>query len=172
MTYVKWTLLILVLAVIAAFLHYVLPSRDIVRIVDTEVRLEEQSRDVPDGGTQVYQDDVFYISSVDPDGEVHVYRNEDNFWYFKWDSSNLQAEAANLISTENEPRWVVVRHYGWRVPFFSMYPNAVSMRPAEGPDETLIPWFNVILLVALVLAVLVLRRVVLRAWRRLRGSSA
>lgn len=160
MTYVKWTFILLVLAVVAAFLHYILPSRDIVRIVGTEVRLEEKTRSGPNGQTQRYQDDVYFIKSVEPDGSPRVYRNEDNFWYFKFDSANLDTEASNMVSTEADPRWMVVKHYGWRMPLFSMYPNAISMRPATGPDEELFPWFNVIVIALLVLAVLVLWRTV------------
>ena len=161
MTYVKWTFIFLVLAVVAAFLHYVLPSRDVVRIVGTEVRLEEKTRTGPNGQQQLYQDDVYFIKTVEPDGDPRVYRNEDNFWYFKFDSANLDTAASNLVSTEANPRWVVVKHYGWRMPIFSMYPNAVSMRLASGPDEDLFPWLNLVLIALLVLAVLVLRRVFL-----------
>ena len=35
MTYLKWTFRILIFAVIAGFLHYTLPQRDIVRVVNT-----------------------------------------------------------------------------------------------------------------------------------------
>lgn len=159
MAYVRWTLILLVLAVIAAFFHYVLPSRDIVRVVGTEVRLETEARTAPDGTEQLVQDDVYFIKTVEPDGSPSVYRNEDNAWYLKFDSANLDTQASNLVSTEAAPRWVVVTHYGWRIPFFSMYPNAISMRLAEGPDEQLFPWLNIVLIVLLVLAILVLWRV-------------
>lgn len=159
MTYVRWTLFVLLLGVVAAFFHYILPSRDVVRIVGTEVRLEQMTRTAPDGTTQPYQDDVYFIKSVDPDGSPRVYRNEDNYWYFKFDSSNLDTAASNLVSTEAAPRWVVVKHYGWRIPLFSMYPNATSIRTATGPDETLFPWFNLILLTLLVIGALVVWRI-------------
>jgi len=159
MVYVRWTLALLVLAVIAAFLHYVLPSRDIVRVVGTEVRLETQTRTTQQGTEQLFQDDVYFIKTVEPDGSPRVYRNEDNAWYFKFDSANLDTQASNLVSTEAAPRWVVVTHYGWRIPFFSMYPNAISMRVAEGPDERLFPWLNIVLIVLLILAIMVLWRV-------------
>ena len=159
MAIVKWTLFLLLLGVVAAFLHYILPSRDVVRIVGTEVRLEEQTRTAQDGTRQYYQDDVYFIKSVEPDGSPRVYRNEDNLWYFKFDSANLDTEASNLTSTEASPRWVVVTHYGWRVPMFSMYPNAISMRLAEGPDEDLFPWFNIVLLTVLGIVLLVLWRI-------------
>lgn len=166
MKYAKWTFILLVLAVVAAFLHYILPSRDVVRIVGTEVRLEEQTRTGPEGQTQIYQDDVYFIKTVEPDGDPRVYRNEDNLWYFKFDSANLDTAASNLVSTEADPRWVVVKHYGWRIPIFSMYPNAISIRPALGPDEDLFPWFNVILIALLVILILVARRIFIIMRRR------
>lgn len=159
MAYVRWTLALLVLAVVAAALHYAMPSRDIVRIVGTEVRLETETVKAPDGKRQLVQDDVYFIKSVEPDGSPRVYRNEDNYWYLKFDSSNLDTEASNLVSTEAAPRWVVVSHYGWRIPFLSMYPNATSIRLADGPDENLFPWLNVIIVTLLVVTLLVLWRI-------------
>ena len=83
--------------------------------------------------------DIRFIDAVFPDGStVMVYRNEDTGWfwppYFKWDSSTLQAEATNLKSDKANPKWVAVTHYGWRMPIFSIFPNAVAITPVEGPD--------------------------------------
>jgi len=51
-----------------------------------------------------------------------------------------------------------------------MFPNAVSMRPAAGPDETPLPWFNIVALIVLfgsiTLAVLRVRR-----WRMRRAGA-
>jgi hypothetical protein len=44
---------------------------------------------------------------------------------------------------------VVIRHYGWRNEFISIFPNAVSVRPIADPDTRLIPWFNIIFLTVL-----------------------
>jgi hypothetical protein len=49
-------------------------------------------------------------------------------------------------------------HYGWRIPFLSIYPNAVGIRAAEGPDVSIIPWFNIVFFVLLLLAILMIRR--------------
>ena len=60
--------------------------------------------------------DVFFIQAKYPDDDVMVYRNEDTGWgwppYFKFDTSNLQAEAADLKSTADAPRWAVALR--WR----------------------------------------------------------
>ena len=65
---------------------------------------------------------------------------------FLEESARLQAEATNLKSDESAPKWVSVTHYGWRIPFISIYPNAVSIRQVAGPDVSIIPWVNIVIL--------------------------
>ncbi|MEM9794855.1 MAG: DUF1523 family protein [Pseudomonadota bacterium] len=140
-------------------LHYTLPQTDIVRIVNTEVqRIDVGGNSIfwagPDSGSANRPDrDVRFIETFRPDGEPMVYRNQDTSWgwpfYFKFDSSNLQAEARDAISTAAAPEWVAMRHYGWRSEWFSIFPNATSLRPVDGPDATLIPWFNIVFLTLL-----------------------
>lgn len=166
MAWIKWIVGLLVLAVIAAALYYALPSRDVVRLVGTEVRLEAETRTAPDGSQQIFQDDVYFIKAISSDGAPRVYRNEDNGWYLKFDSSNLDAKATNLVSTRDDPQWVVVTHYGWRIPLLSMYPNATSLEPAAGPDAVPFPWLNIIVIALIVLVVLVVWRIVVILRRR------
>jgi hypothetical protein len=168
MKWVKWAVLLLAVAVVGGFLHWSLPSRDIVRIVGTDVKRSEVT--VTEGGeTRTVSRDMRLINAIEPDGSPRVYRNEDAGWgwppYFKFDSGNLAAKAEDFVSDEANPRWVVVSHYGWRVTFLSEYPNALSIRPAEGPDETLIPWFNIVVLVLLAGLVLLARHWVLSFFR-------
>ncbi|MEM8698572.1 MAG: DUF1523 family protein, partial [Pseudomonadota bacterium] len=110
------------------------------------------------------------INARRPDGSPSVFRNNDTNWdwppYLKFDSADLQAEADSSIRSSGDPVWMVVRHYGWRIPYFSLFPNAISMRPAAGPDERLIPWLNIVLVSGLVLGFLVLRRIVLMMFGR------
>ncbi len=162
MAFVKWIFWALVAAVIVAFLHYALPQRDVVRIVDTDVTRMDTGTDA---NGQVITRDVRFIYAKYGDGDPMEYRNEDTGWgfpwYFKFDEAKLANRAADLKSTEESPKWVVLRHYGWRIPVLDMFPNALSIRNAEGPDESLIPWFNIIFLTALVLGILMLRRVLI-----------
>jgi hypothetical protein len=172
--YVKWIFLALIVILIGGFLHYTLPQNDIVRVVNTEVRrispganaLFWSSSDTDDaGGTR----DVFFIETIQPNGKPIVYRNEDTgLWppFFKYNSANVQALAKDLESNEGDPRWVAVRHYGWRAEFFSIFPNATSVRPVTSPDERIIPWFNIVFFVVLAVLVLWLARV----WRRFRAA--
>ncbi len=170
MRYAKWTFLGLLGLLVFSFLHYTLPQRDIVRIVNTEVRRIDfgensifwASPDVGTAGAPTNRD-VRFINAVRPNGRPIVYRNEDTGWgwppYFKLDSSNLQTEASDLISTSENPEWVAVRHYGWRSEFLTIYPNAVGVQPVAGPDVRLIPWTSIVILVLLFAAAVFLWRV-------------
>ncbi len=160
---------IVAIVAVAGFLHYSLPQRDIVRIVGTDVVRQDVDATDAEGNEVVRTRDVRFIYTKTPDGDDRVYRNEDTGWgwppYFKFDTADLAAQASDLVSTSNDPGWVVVRHYGWRIPIFSMFPNALSIRPATSPDEELFPWFNVVFVALLVLAVLIVRRVAILLFR-------
>ncbi|HLQ19862.1 MAG TPA: DUF1523 family protein, partial [Tabrizicola sp.] len=178
-TKIKWGIRILLVLIIGLFLHYTLPQRDIVRITDTSNRITQIGGNwifysIEDTGTGAETNttrDIRFIDAVYADGDVMVYRNEDTGWfwppYFKWDSATLQAEAANLRSTAAAPQWVAITHYGWRIPLFSAFPNAVSITPVEGPDVTLIPWVNIILLVVLLFVIVMIRKMWLQFRERM-----
>ena len=179
MAYVKWFFVVAFWVIVAAFFHYTLPQVDIVRITDTYEKRENPGvnaifwarGDAGSGATDNGRD-VFFIQTrrVTNDG-VMVYRNEDTGWgwppYFKFDTANLQAEAADLRSTASAPQYAALRHYGWRIEFLSVYPNATSVWPVEGPDASKpLPWLNgvILLIVAAVWYGLWVR------WRRFRES--
>ncbi len=177
-TKTKWTLRILAALFVLGFLHYTLPQHDIVKITGTYNRLTTIGSSnawayaSPDTGTAESSTtrDIRFIETAYPDGSVMVYRNEDTGWiwppYFKYDSSNLQAEAGNLKSDAANPKWVVVTHYGWRLPILSIYPNAVSVREAAGPDERVIPYVSIVVIVFLIFAVVMIRRIWAQFWER------
>ena len=176
MVYVKWVFWGTFWLLLAAFLHYTLPQFDIVRVTDTyEKRVDfgENSIFWANQGTGEVEGtpnrDVFFIQTVQTNDRVMVYRNEDTGWgwppYFKFDTSNLQAEAADLKSSQSSPKWVAIKHYGWRNEFLSIYPNAVGVRKVSGPDaSTGIPWLNIVILVLFLALVLGIWRM----WRRFR----
>lgn len=155
MRWVKWILTALPIIFVAGWLHYTLPQRDVVRITNTEILRSDLSGwnrifyARPDGGNAVTDTrDVRLLNAVYPNGKVIVFRNEDTGWfrwppYFKTNSSDVSAVAENLKSTAAEPQWVWVKHYGWRFSPLSIYPNAISIKPASGPDAGYIPWFNI-----------------------------
>lgn len=189
MRYARMTFRIVMVILIGGFLHYVLPQHDIARVTSTEVIRQDFSgfnrlfyAQADSGNTELTTRDLRLINTErqktfllgflprDTTG-VMVFRNEDSGWiwppYFKFDSSDLQAEAASLVSGADNPQWVVVTHYGWRNRFFSIYPNAVGIRPIDGPDQRIIPWFNIVFFVFLGIAWLFVRA----AWRQFRERS-
>lgn len=160
MRYAKWTLIAVFVLLVGSLLHYNLPQRDVVFITKTEVRrvdvginrLFYSNAGAGDAVSSVGRD-VFFISAVKANGKSAVYRNEDTGWgwppYFKFDTADLDAEAVRVISTEAEPTWVAVRHYGWRSNLLSIFPNALSIKPVSGPDVRLIPWTSIVILTLL-----------------------
>ncbi|SEM98298.1 Protein of unknown function [Loktanella fryxellensis] len=164
-------------------LHYALPQHDVVRVTSTEVirtdlgpinqffyargdagSAAQASRDLRLISTQKQQ--TWLLGFVQRDTtETMVYRNEDTGWiwppYFKFDSADLQAEAAAAARSDG---WYAITHYGWRINLASIYPNAVSIRPVAGPDAVIWPWFNIAFFVFALLTFVLGRS----AWVRLR----
>lgn len=160
MAYIKWAFILTFWLFLGGVLHYTLPQHDIVRIVNTY----EERQDLTDW-TRIFWSspddqaanlagrDVQFIQGVRENGKPIVYRNEDTGWgwpfYFKFDTANLYTEANDAISTKANPEWVSILHYGWRNEFLSTFPNAISIKPVEGPDHRIINWFNIIFLTLL-----------------------
>ncbi|MCA3485780.1 MAG: DUF1523 family protein [Rhodobacter sp.] len=176
--YFKWGFRIVLILTVGGMLHYTLPQRDIVRITGTYNRLTTVGENslfyaTPDAGTgeSTVTRDIRFIEAVRPNGRVIVYRNEDTGWvwppYFKYDSSNLQAEASNLKSPADAPVWVAVTHYGWRISWMSIFPNAVRLRVVDGPDTSLFPWVNIVILTALAFLLFMVRRMWLQFRERM-----
>ncbi len=175
----------LMIAVIALFFHYVLPQHDVVQVTSTEIIRADFSAwnrmfyaQADSGNVAVANRDLRLISAKKQESwllgfwprdstRIMVYRNEDTGWiwppYFKFDSSDLQAEAASL----DRDQWAVVTHYGWRIRWATIYPNAIGIRPVEGPNVYPIPWFSIIFFVFLAFAFGLVRAM----WRQFRERS-
>lgn len=145
LTYIKWSFWIVFWTILATFLHYTLPRYDTIRVTNTytkRVDFGDNSWFWANANTgdavNVTNRDVFFIEGIGPSGRPKVYRNEDTGWgwppYFKFDTTNLQAEATDYKSSAENPVWVAVRHYGWRNQFISIFPNAVAIEKVAGPD--------------------------------------
>lgn len=159
MTYIKWFLIIAFWTFVAAFFHYTLPQKDIVRITDTyEKRIDFGENSIFWAGADAGNDvtvanrDVFFIQTKQAGNDrVMVYRNEDTSWgwppYFKFDTTNLQAEAGDMKSIAEAPQYALLKHYGWRNEFMSIFPNAISVKLVDGPDAPKgIPFLNILIL--------------------------
>ncbi|MGH8610521.1 MAG: DUF1523 family protein [Gammaproteobacteria bacterium] len=122
-----------------AFLDYLLPHRDVLRIVGSETRRPVGTRK-SDASTH----DVFYIYAEDIETKKpRVFRNEDTGWgfpwYFKFNSADLQAAAQSLAG---ERGTALFTYYGWRIRIFSVVPNVTNIKRAAPDAERPIPWFN------------------------------
>ncbi len=175
--YIKWTVIVLFWAILAGFLNYTLPQHDIARITDAYPKRVDfgenwwfYSHAGAGDAEGVASRDVFFIAAILKNGKPMEYRNEDTGWgwppYFKFDTASLQTEAADMKSTAENPKWVVIRHYGWRSNLYSIYPNALSIRPVSGPDVRIIPWFNIVFLTLLAALFWAIRV----RWRRFRRA--
>jgi hypothetical protein len=175
--YIKWSFRVLLILIVGGFLHYTLPRHDIGRITDA------YSKRVDFGGNWLFYShagvgdaegvlsrDVFFISAILRNGKPMEYRNEDTGWgwppYFKFRTATVQNEAADLKSSSDAPKWVAIRHYGWRSNIYSIYPNAMKVWQVDGPDVRIIPWFNIVFFVVFA----ALLRAVWVRWRRFREA--
>jgi len=128
--------------ILLAALHYALPQVDVVRAVGVEIKRIDDTN--PDAGTPSTRD-VYQLQMETPDGDPKVYRNEDNLFYLKFDSADLQAQVQSFAA---DKQLVALRHYGWRLTLFSAFPNAIKVWPVEEGYRH-IPIFNTLVILAL-----------------------
>lgn len=147
---------VIVLVGLAPLLHYALPQVDVVRMVGTETKRVDSAVE-----GQVSRD-VYFIQTESLDGtRTRVYRNEDKWIYLKFDTADLQARAEALAQ---ERAVVAVRHYGWRIPIFSAFPNALTVWKVE-PGYTPIPVLTILVVLAILGILFLLRRPLLALFR-------
>jgi|GEM_PF-868391 len=139
---VRNILLAVAALVLLAVLHYSLPQVDVVRAVGVEIK----RIDAEDGeGSTNRTRDVYQVQMETPEGDPRVYRNEDNVFYLKFDSADLQAQVQSLAA---DKQLVALRHYGWRLAVLSAFPNAIKVWPVEEGYRH-IPVFNTVVLLLL-----------------------
>jgi len=113
---IKRIFIFLLALITVVLIHYYLPQRDIVQVVNTDVKRMDISKgspfwDRPDAGTDQQETrDVRFIYTVNKNDKTRVYRNEDTGWsfpfYLKFDSSDLSAKAQNFANKDET--WVAV----------------------------------------------------------------
>ena len=158
---------ILLLVAVGLLLAYSLPSHEVVKISGDVNRINGQI--INSQKMQVNRDVFFIYAENEKTHDMRVFRNEDTHagfpWYFKYDSFEVQARANNLANKQ-----AVVTYYGWRVPMFNLFPNAVDVQAWESPDAPF-PLFNTIFFTVLGLLILVVWWKWWR-WRKRRAAAA
>lgn len=146
--------------ILAAALHYSLPQVDVVRAVGVEVKRVDVTKD---SAKQSRTRDVYQLQMKTLDGKPKVYRNEDNSIYLKFDSADLQTKVKSFSA---DKQLVALRHYGWRIRFFSIFPNAVAVWPVEEGYQH-IPIFNIVALTFIGCFIFILIRYIRRIFNAL-----
>lgn len=146
----SWALAVLIAVLFASTLYYYMPRADKVYITGTDVK--RQDKEGPPGGAT--RDIRFVYAKNISDGKARAFRNEDNPWYFKFDSGDIAAQATGMVQAETadmakgEKQVVLAKYYGTRIPILSLYPNVLSLEPVPA-DYVYIPIFNIVFLVVL-----------------------
>ncbi|MGB5811889.1 MAG: DUF1523 family protein [Polyangiales bacterium] len=174
----KWThklgvaVAILIALLFGSTLYYYMPRASKVYITGTDVKRQDKK-----GANAGQTRDVRFVYANNvSDGKARAFRNEDNPWYFKFDSGDIAAEATGMVQTEtadlakNERQVVLAKYYGTRIPILSLYPNVLSLK-AVAADYVHIPIFNIVFLIVL-LAVFLWAGVKVRRLFRAAGTKA
>lgn len=143
--------------ILVAALHYSLPQVDVVRAIGVEIKRVDVTES---NAEQSRTRDVYQLQMETLDGKPRVYRNEDNFIYFKFDSANLQTQVQSFAA---DKQLVALRHYGWRLSLFSTFPNAVKVWPVEEGYRH-IPIFNIVVLTIIAGLIFILARYIRRTF--------
>jgi hypothetical protein len=142
------------------FWDYTLPSYSIVKIVEIDThRMDKDGNFIEKDDLQAVGRDVFFILSkpthfekdpktgedvpvADLDKSTISVRNEDTGWrfpwYFKFDTTDLQGDAAAL-----RDHFAVIETYGYRFQFWSWFANALSVSEYK-PGMTIINWTRIV----------------------------
>jgi hypothetical protein len=109
------------------------PKYDVVKIQGTEVKRTSEK-----GSIDVTFKDVYYIYTI-KEGSPLVLRNEDAFFYMKFNSADLQT-----LAQEFENGMAQVKYYGIRSTWFSLFPNAIGIKSntESTTDFSLFLWVN------------------------------
>jgi len=131
----------------AGTLYYFMPRATKVQITGTDVK----RMDTKDPATGKHRSrDVRFIYATDLQSqEARVFRNEDNGWYFKFDSGDIVAEASKLAQNDVDET-ALLKYYGVRIAILDSYPNVLSLKEVAA-DYVYVPWVNMIVLLVLLI---------------------
>lgn len=136
---------VLIALLVGFTIYYFMPRATLATVTGTEVKRMDQ-KDTATGGEKTR--DVRFLYAKDAKTkEARVFRNEDNPWYFKFDSGDIAAEAAKLAGNDVEET-ALIKYYGVRMPLFHAYPNVIGLEEVPS-DYVYVPWVSMIILVVL-----------------------
>jgi hypothetical protein len=140
-------LAVLVALVFAGTLYYFMPRATKVLITGTEVKRMDRK----DAATGEHRSrDVRFIYATELNTtKALVFRNEDNGWYFKFNSGDIAAEASKLAKNDVDET-ALLKYYGLRIAVMDSYPNVISLKEVES-DYVYVPWVNMVVLVLLLI---------------------
>ncbi|KPK54891.1 MAG: hypothetical protein AMJ63_01665 [Myxococcales bacterium SG8_38_1] len=138
---------VLIALFVAFNIYYFMPRATMASITGTEVKRMD-GKDVATGDQKTRDVRFIYATEFDTKKAV-VFRNEDNGWYFKFDSGDIAAEATKLAKNEID-EVALIKYYGIRIAVFDSYPNVLSIKEVE-PDYVYVPWVNMIILVLMLI---------------------
>jgi len=123
-----------------------LPRTELVNITGTEVKRLDPSPNDP-----TVRDRRYILARRVSDGEPVSFLNEDTRWgwpwYFKFDSADLTAQAADIARSKADAV-VLLKYYGFRSALLDEFPNVVSMSVVEA-GHVHVPVFNIVFYLAL-----------------------
>lgn len=162
-------LALLVTLLFAGTLYYFMPRATKVLVTGTDVKRMDR-KDVA-GGEGTTRDVRFVYATELESKKARVFRNEDNWWYFKFNSGDIAAEASKLASSSIDAaeakteQVALLKYYGVRITILDSYPNVLSLKEVD-KDYVYVPWVNMIVLVLLLFAFLFLGVKLRRLFRR------
>ena len=138
-------LAVLVALIFAGTLYYFMPRATKDLITGTEVK----RMDTKDQATGDHRSrDVRFIYATEQKSQKALaFRNEDNGWYFKFDSGDIAAEASKLAKNDVDET-ALLKYYGLRIAVLDSYPNVLSLKEVES-DYVYVPWVNMVILLVL-----------------------
>ena len=136
---------VLIALFVAWNIYYFMPRATKVTITRTESKVRDQT-DRATGENRPRDMGLVYTIEVDG-GQARAFRNEDNGWYFKFDSEDIAAEASKFALMGQEQQ-VLLKYYGVRIPILDLFPNVISLKAVD-PDYVYVPWVNMIILVVM-----------------------
>ena len=121
---IVWGVFLVVVLAGATVINYFAPVHVVGNVTGTEVKRVDISDGKPKG---THTKDVYFLYIEKPNGDVLALRNEDAWFYFKFNSADKHAEGNKYKDKGN----VELSYYGWRAPLFSAFPNLLSIKETD-----------------------------------------